>query len=258
MNYRETLQAVDTEKALSVIGINSTLQGAYAKFDCPECEQKALIKAYGDKKNLYYCPKCKASGHIISLAMNLKGLEWEAAKDLLLGKAGNNQAKKITEEFNLHYDLLYNDFIKNKGLSEDICKMLEIGSPKGKTMLSGCVAFLVRDENGMRVAYYGIKIKDEKPVFHKSFNPEMYLFNFCNLDFNYDVYFTTDIFKCVRMIENGMQCVCNFSLPYISQAQMELLEKAERVTFSLDDELVKSFAAELAQNRKKFYRFIKE
>ncbi|WP_041584974.1 hypothetical protein [Syntrophus aciditrophicus] len=254
MNYRETLQAVDTEKALSVIGINSTLQGAYVKFNCPECEQQALIKAYGEKKNLWYCPKCKKSGHIISLTMTKKNIQWEEAKDLLL--KARNGVKKITEEFNLKYDLQYNDFIKDKGLSEDICKFLEIGTPKGKTMLSGCVAFLVRDEVGMRVAYFGIKMKDEKHVFHKSFNPEQYLYGFQNLDFAYDVYFTTDLFECIKHIENGFQCVCNFGLPYISNEQMELLEKAERVTFSIRDELVKPFALQLTQ-RQKFYRFIK-
>jgi len=67
MNYRETLQSVDTEKALSLIGIEFESQGAYAKFACPQpdCGGKAAIKEYGDKKNLYYCPKCKSSGHII-------------------------------------------------------------------------------------------------------------------------------------------------------------------------------------------------
>jgi len=258
MNYRETLNTIDTTKALALIGPEAIPQGAYAKFNCPECESQAVIKVYGEKKNIYYCPKCKASGHIISLAMKLKGLEWDAAKSLLLEKASANNAKKITEEFNVNYTLQYSKFLENRDISEDICKLLEIGVPKGKTMLAGCVAFAVRDENGMKVAYYGIRMKDEKPVFHKSFNPELYLYGFHNLDFNYDVHFTTDLFECINYIENGMQCVCNFGLPYISPAQMELLEKAERLTFSVNSELVRPFAVELAQNRKKFYRFIKD
>ncbi|NLE23827.1 MAG: hypothetical protein GX625_00565 [Clostridiaceae bacterium] len=257
MNYRETLQAVNTEKALSIIGINPTVQGGYAKFDCPQCDQKALIKLYGDKKNLYYCPKCHVSGHIISLTMKLKGLEWEAAKNLLLGKAVN-VTKKITEEFHHSYELHYTDFLEKKGISKDICSLLEVGVPKGKTMLAGCVAFPVKDEEGMLVAYWGIRMKDEKPVFHKTFSPENYLFGFSNIDFDYDVYFTTDIFKCLQLIDSGLQCVCNFGLPYISKVQMDLLGQVERVTFSLNADLVKPFAIELAQTRNKYYRFINE
>ncbi|HUN53575.1 MAG TPA: hypothetical protein VMU29_00300, partial [Smithella sp.] len=69
MNYKETLKSIDTEKALGLIGIEFESQGAYAKFACPrpDCDGKAAIKEYGDKKNLYYCPKCKSSGHIICL-----------------------------------------------------------------------------------------------------------------------------------------------------------------------------------------------
>jgi hypothetical protein len=56
MSYRNTLKSVDTEKALSLIGIEFKTQGVYAKFKCPnpDCEGQAVIKAYGDKKNLYY------------------------------------------------------------------------------------------------------------------------------------------------------------------------------------------------------------
>ena len=60
MTYRELLKNVDTEKALSLIGIEFESQGGYAKFACPQpdCGGKAAIKEYGDRKNLYYCPKC--------------------------------------------------------------------------------------------------------------------------------------------------------------------------------------------------------
>jgi len=46
--------------------------------------------------------------------------------------------------------IVYNDFIKSKGIEEEMCKLLEIGVPKGKTMLAGSVAFAVRDAKGMK------------------------------------------------------------------------------------------------------------
>jgi len=36
MNYRETLNVVDTEKALSLIGLQFKANGSYLKFPCPK------------------------------------------------------------------------------------------------------------------------------------------------------------------------------------------------------------------------------
>lgn len=256
MNYKETLKSVDTEKALALIGIEFESQGAYAKFTCPQadCDGKAAIKEYGDRKNLYYCPKCKSSGHIISLVMKIKGIEWGPANEFL-SKAHHNHAKRITEELIIQYELSYNNFIKAKGIGEDMCKFLEIGVPKGKTMLAGSVAFTVRNAIGMKVAYYGIKMKDGKPVFHNSFNPELYLYNFCNINLREPVYFTTDMFRCINNIENGRQCVCNFGLPYLSDEQIELLHVVEHIVFLVEEPLVKPMAIQMAENKMNYFRF---
>jgi predicted SprT family Zn-dependent metalloprotease len=77
MNYTETLQTVDTLKALKLLGIEAEQKGAYIYFPC-SCGNTKVIKAYGEKKNVYYCPKCKDSGHIIKLVteiMNAKETE---------------------------------------------------------------------------------------------------------------------------------------------------------------------------------------
>jgi hypothetical protein len=241
-------------KALGLLGIDGTQQGAYIYFDCPKCQRKAAIKAYGEKKNLYYCPACKSSGHIIGLVMKTKNLEWKEANEFL-SKALNENAKKITEELNIDYELLYHPFIKDKGITEDMCRFLGIGVPKGKTMLAGCVAFTVRDEEGMRVAYYGIRMKDGKTVFHKSFNPELYLYGFSNLDLKKVVYFTTDIFRCVKSFEEEKQCLCNFGLPYLSPVQLDLLLDIDRIVFMVEEPAMKTIAIQLAQYQRGFYKF---
>ena len=244
MSYKNTLQYVNTEKALSLIEIEYQAQGAYVKFPCPSCGQQAVIKAYGDKKNLYYCPKCKASGHIISLVMKKKGISWEESSKFL-EKATNTSADKISQPLTLYYELQYTSFLENKGLSEVLCRNLEIGVPKGKTMLAGCVAFAVRDEVGVRVAYYGIKMKDGKPIFHKSFNPEHYLYNYHALKFDETVYFTTDMFECAKRISNNQQTICNYGLPYLSTQQLELLNKIEYLIVSVDEAIIKPLAMQL-------------
>jgi len=173
MNYMDLMQSVNPLSALKALNIEATLQGAYVQFPCLKCQEKAVIKAYGDKKNVMYCPQCKTTRHIISLTMAKNNLEWEDAKKFLKDHIA---AKKIAQELTFEYDLRYIKLLEEKGLDKEFCTRMGIGYPKGKTMLAGCVAFTVRDEEGNRIAYYGLRIKDGKPVFHKSFNPELYLY----------------------------------------------------------------------------------
>jgi hypothetical protein len=101
-------------------------------------------------------------------------------------------------------------------------------------------------------------MKDGKPVFHKSFNPELYLYNFCNVDLKEIVYITTDIFRCIYSIENGRQCVCNFGLPYLSSAQLELLRPADKISFLVDRELIRPMMIQMVENEMNFCKFEKE
>jgi hypothetical protein len=223
MTYRETLQAVNTLKALKIVGIEGGQRGAYVYFPCTVCGKQAVIKAYGDKKNIWYCPECKGKGHIISLIMNIVGIAWNEAKSLLEVKAVTYPAAKIQKELFLEYKLQYNKFLEAQGISDEIARAYRIGVPKGKTILSNCVAFTVHDENGKRIAYYGIRIKDLKPVFHSSFNPELYLYNYHRIDPEADIHFTTNMFDCIRNFSSGRQSVYNFGLPYLSAEQISLL-----------------------------------
>ena len=108
MNYRDTLHAIDTLKALELLGIQTENRGAYLKFPCPHCNEPALFKTYGDKKNLW-CPKCKKGGNLIKFTMEFKNLQWEPAKELL-SKAIGTEAKTITEPLNITCVLEYPKF----------------------------------------------------------------------------------------------------------------------------------------------------
>jgi len=55
MNYTETLQTVDTLKALKLLGIEAEQKGAYIYFPC-SCGNTKVIKAYGEKKNDFSSP----------------------------------------------------------------------------------------------------------------------------------------------------------------------------------------------------------
>jgi hypothetical protein len=120
MNYVETLQTVDTLKALKLLDFEAEQKGAYIYFPC-SCGDKKVMKAYGDKKNVFYCPKCKDSGHIIKLVseiMNKRDNEtWDfkKASDFLAQKAVVCGATKITRALTIDYKLNYHPFLKDQG-----------------------------------------------------------------------------------------------------------------------------------------------
>lgn len=243
MNYRDTLHAIDTLKALELLGIEPENKGAYLKFPCPHCNEPALFKTYGDKKNLWYCPKCKKGGNLIKFTMEFKNLQWEPAKELL-SKAIGTKAKTISEPLNITYALEYPKYLEDQGIPKALCDELEIGQPKGRTMLSGCIAFAVHNEGGMKVAYYGIQMKDRKPKFHTSFNPENYLYNFHRIEQTNDLVVCTDLFLCVKSLVEGKPAVSTIGLPYLSQKQIELLNQCKMLTvFRADAEIVRQVSA---------------
>ena len=243
MNYRDTLHAIDTAKALEVLGIPAENKGAYLKFPCPHCNEPALFKTYGDKKNLWYCPKCKKGGNLIKFTMEFKNLQWEPAKELL-SKAIGTEAKTITEPLNITYALEYPKYLEDQGIPKALCDELEIGQPKGRTMLSGCIAFAVHNESGMKVAYYGIQMKDRKPKFHTSFNPENYLYNFHRIEKTNDLVVCTDLSLCVRAWWKANLPSHLVVSPTSPKKQIELLNLCKMLAvFRADTEIVRQVSA---------------
>ena len=259
MNYTETLQTVDTLKVLKLLSIEGEQKGAYIYFPC-SCGDKRVIKAYGEKKNIFYCPKCKDGGHIITLVldtMNERDTEkWDfkKASEFLTEKALTYVAPKITRELSIEYKLQYHPLLKERGISEELASQLGIGIPQGKTMLSGCVAFTVHNEQGLKIAYYGIRLKDLKSVFHRSFNPELYLYNCHRIQHDHDVVFTTDMFECARLIAEGKQPVSNFGLPYLSAMQLDLLQRCKFIEFRVEQQHVQEISRQVINNLQNYYR----
>jgi len=113
-------------------------------------------------------------------------------------------------------------------------------------MLAQCISFLVKDETGMRIAYYGIRLKNGQHVTHKSFNKELYLWGM-NLSFEmYDlpVTVTPDLVECAKLLQDEKPAVCNFGLPYLSTTQIELLNGLKKLDLKIEPsvELAKSLA----------------
>ena len=237
MKYSALMNAVDPIKALALLDMEAKPNGSWIKFPC-SCGKEAVLKAHGEKKNVWYCPECKDKGHIISLTMARKTISYEEATKLLEAKAVVPSQGKVKEELKLTLKLEYHSKLEEHGISEETAALLEIGQAKGRNVLAGHIAFRVEDEEGMKIAYYGLHLETGKPKFF--FNPELYLYRWNFIDKEQAVFFTPDIYECVRQVQGGNQAVCNFALPYLSEAHLEMLSQCSTAIFSpkISDEII--------------------
>ena len=253
MKYAEALQLINPFKVLYALKLNPQAQGGYLSFPCPACGEPAVIKTHSEKKNVWYCPGCKAAGNIISLVMKQKNLEYLDAKTFCLDRVENPEP--ITEELQLNYELEWCELLNKEGIDKELCETLGVGKPKGKTMLSGCVAFTVYND-GKKIAYYGIRLADRMRLYHKSFNPELYLWNYQNCDPGEEVWLTTDMLRCLKHIQDGRKALCNFGLPYLSPKHYEMLNAFPWVIIEWLFTDQREISASVAQNLKAYHRFV--
>lgn len=167
MKYAEAMQIIDTEKALTYLGFTVRKNGSYLNFPCIDCGNESAIRYHGEKKNVSFCKTCKVGSNIIALAVKVKGIEFQDAKNLLIEKASYCD-KPIEEQLNLNYELEWCVEMEKQGLNQELCEKLGVGKPKGKTMLSGSIAFTVFNEQGLKVAY-----SESKPRIDLEINPVM-------------------------------------------------------------------------------------
>jgi hypothetical protein len=252
MKYNDALKIIDPVSVLEALDVNRLCQGAYVRFECDCGSQAAAFKTVGDKKNLWYCPECKKGGNIINYTMAKKGTEYEETKKWLVKLSPTT--KRLTKELKLEYELQYTEAVQKLGLIEETCKALEIGVPKGKTMLAGCLTFTIRNENGLKVAYYGIRLKNGQPVHHKSFNREHFLYGYHLVNQDKKVTLVEDMVDCAKRIVDSQNAICNFGLPYLSPVQCELINKLDKI----DLEVTPNMALSLASQLSTYYRFVTE
>jgi len=253
MKYNEAIAAINTERALRLLDIALRINGNYIYFPCVECGKESAIRYYGMKKNVAYCPTCKKGINIIALAAKIRNMEFQDAKKFLIEKASGCE-KPIEQQLNVSGDLEWCDFMASEDLDPELCQKMGVGKWKGKGIMAGHVAFTVHNEHGVKVAYYGIHIPDKKAKFPSNFNPELYLYNYHNINHNEEVWITKDMFNCLRIIQSGRQSVCNFGLPYLSVKQYQLLSDCDRVVFDWSGDK-RDIAFTNIASLKTFYRF---
>ncbi len=131
-------------------------------------------------------------------------------------------------------------FLKKNGLPEDICTQVGLRAPL--TSLDGRVAFTVHDENGKKIGHYGLDLKNGKPIYHRSFNPENYLYGYHAVKHEPRVFLTDNMIECIKLLCEDNPTVCNFELPYLSKRQIELLRELDHIVLWTNNDVIRTQA----------------
>lgn len=245
MDYHTLLNITDTGKALKELQIPYTIEGAYLNYPCTYCGKTARIRRYGVGKNLGTCNHCKNGTNIAKMVKEIQypDMERKAAWPIVqkyLKKAQPFFYKKNDREWPQELELSYTPLLKEKGLTEEFCKEHFIGKAKTGS-LGGYTAFKFFNDDGLKIGYFGINVKDGKFRFFRNY-PEFYLYNFHAIDPTKEVLFVSDIWRCLAEMQEGKQAVSNFGFGYISVYQFDLLDRCEKLLFyGSDSELMKQF-----------------
>lgn len=247
MTYKDLLNVTDTEKALKALEIAYIVDGSYLNYTCIACGKTARIRRYGVGKNLSICNHCKDGTNIAKLVRDLqypdhaREAAWISVQNYLK-KAQPVFYKKNSRPFTLDYEMIYTEPLKSHGLTPEFCQVQGIGKAKGSKYLGGYTALKMHNDDGVKIGYIGINVKDGKFRFPKTIYPDMYLYNFHAIDPTKEVIFISDTWKCLQAIQEGTQAISNFGHDYISVYQFDLLDRCEKLLFyGTDDEIMRQF-----------------
>lgn len=147
-------------------------------------------------KNLYLNPNGDDKGSIINFLASRQSIDLRSAakelKDQFLITA--SEPKRELPNLELHYC----SFLKEKNISEELAKELEIGLVKQHSIISGRIAFKTYDENGNHSGYVAYHPTKNEWFFPKNFRRTLY-----NPKGFTEGFLTVDLFTCVDLISKG-------------------------------------------------------
>ena len=174
-------------------------------------------------KNLYFNPNGEDKGSVINFLSKQKGLDLRSAA-LELKKQFLTEAKEPKRELP-NLELHYCPFLKERGISEELAKQLEIGFVKQHSIIAGKLAFKTYDENGQHSGYVAYNYTKDEWFFPKGYKRTLYN----PLKFNgEEVIVTSDIFTALDFIKSGTPAVSLIGKS-MTDIQAEQLSKFTRV-----------------------------
>jgi len=178
------------------------------------------------KKNLYFHTKDKTQkGSVINFLAAHKGIDLRSAakelKDTFLSI--EQEDKKQIPELELHYT----DYLKQYSIGPELAKEYEVGLVKQRSIMSGKIAFRIRDINSIPIGYVGFNTKDGSWFFPKGFKRSLY--NIHRVKESKEVILVINAFDALKLIEFGYSSVVALLGKTINEEQIEQLNQINNI-----------------------------
>ena len=177
-------------------------------------------------KNLYFNTKdSNQKGSVINFLAHYKKIDLRSAakelKDNFLKEPAS--PKREIPELELHYT----DLLKNNLISQDLAKEFEVGLVKQRSIMSGKIAFRVRDIYANPIGYIGLNIKDGSWFYPKDFKRPLY--NAHRLTNSKEIFLVINPLDALKIIGFGFLSVSALLGRTINDQQMQILKELKNV-----------------------------
>lgn len=217
LNFRE----------ISTIPFKTVLDHFNVKYDEREGEIVSKHGIVNIKKNLYLNPQNKEEkGSVINFTATLLQTDLRSAASHLKKAFMEEPKPREIPEYQLHYD----KFLVNKGISEELAREFEVGYVKSRGIMAGKVAIKIRDDKGEKVAYIGRNINPEngnKYFFFKGYKND-HLYNLWRVK-SPQVILTVSPFDVIHIHQLGLTDVVGLISHNMTEAQENLLGRFLRI-----------------------------
>lgn len=178
------------------------------------------------KKNLYFNTKDgNQKGSVINFLANYKAIDLRCAakelKDNFLSESSS--PKKEIPELELHY----NDYLNQYSISPELAKEYEVGLVKQQSIMSGKIAFRIRDFNGNPIGYIGLNIKDGSWFYPKGFKRPLY--NVHRLTHSPTIFLVINPLDALKIISFGFSHVGALLGKTLNDEQFQTIKELENV-----------------------------
>jgi DNA primase len=177
-------------------------------------------------KNLYFNTKDEnQKGSVINFLANYKKMDLRSAAKELKDNFLKDTApsKREIPELELHYT----DLLKNNLISQEMAKEYEVGLVKQRSIMSGKIAFRVRDINANPIGYIGLNIKDSSWFYPKDFKRPLY--NAHRLYNSKEIFLVINPLDALKIIDFGFSSVGALLGRTINDQQMQTLNELKNL-----------------------------
>lgn len=181
------------------------------------------------KKNLYFNTKDEyQKGSVINFLANFKEIDLRtAAKEL---KAVFLSEAPIPKREIPELELCYTDFLSQFSISKELATEYEIGLVKQRSVMSGKIAFRIRDINSNPIGYIGFNEKDNTWFYPKGFTRPLY--NSHRIINESVIFIVISTFDALKIVSFGFPSVVALLGKTLNEEQYNTLlqlDKLERI-----------------------------